>query len=92
MSHKVKFLNEGLICKALHKWGCSCAAYPESADAEKELVDYTKAYQQKVQDLVDSGIYDAREDFTVVLQPFMRDMLHPKNDEGAARSFIFRSR
>lgn len=75
---QVKFLNEGLICKALHKWGCACAAYPASEDAEKELVEYTKAYQQKVQDLVDSGIYDVREDFTVVLQPFMRDMLIPR--------------
>jgi len=41
------------------------------------LVSITKQYQKGVEDLVASGRYDTSDDFTVVLQPFMKLMKPP---------------
>jgi len=79
---EVKSLNKGLICKTLHKFGCKCAAYPDSSSDERHLVEFTKEYQQGIEDLVNSKAYYGREDFTVVVQPFMKDMAIPKTPKG----------
>lgn len=41
-------------------------AYRESL---KSLID---GYQKSIDDLIDSGIYDSSDNFTVVVQPFMK--------------------
>ena len=50
---------------------CPCAAFPESEDAEKELASVISQYHELTHNLVNSGKYDTRDDFTVVMQPFM---------------------
>lgn len=37
-----------------------------------------RSYQQGVRDLVSSGRYDTRDDFTVVAQPFFEDTEIPR--------------
>jgi len=44
----------------------------------RELDTLTKSYADAVQRLVSSGRYDTKKDFTVVIQPFLRDMTAPK--------------
>ena len=43
------------------------------------LENFNSAYQSELRDLIDSGRYDDREDFTVVAQPFLRDVTTPRN-------------
>ncbi|XP_041350892.1 phospholipase B1, membrane-associated-like [Gigantopelta aegis] len=76
----VKSLNEGLVCSILHRVGCSCAAFPENAEAEKALIALTKEYQARIYELVETGRYDTRDDFTVVVQPFFHDTFLPMKD------------
>lgn len=37
-----------------------------------------RSYQQGIRDLVNSGRYDTRDDFTVVAQPFFEDTAIPR--------------
>ncbi|CAF0895415.1 unnamed protein product [Brachionus calyciflorus] len=78
----VKYLNRGLVCSLLHKRVCPCAAYPESPEAEKELSEYIDGYHNFTRAVVDSGRYDSRDDFAVVLQPFFQDYRLPKLSDG----------
>ncbi|KAM5291657.1 phospholipase B1, membrane-associated [Ctenodactylus gundi] len=62
---------------------CSCVLRPNDNSTElNALLDINKKYQEGTQQLVDSGRYDTREDFTVVVQPFFENVDMPKNSEG----------
>jgi phospholipase B1 len=68
----VEILNAGgLVCELLHSNTCPCAAYPPSQQDRDLLDQYVTEYQQKLVDLVNTGRYDTKNDFTVVVQPFM---------------------
>jgi len=84
----VKLLNEGgPVCTLLHKKTCPCAAFP-TIDQEKTLANWTTAYQELLVNLVNSGIYDTREDFTVVVQPFMAKTPIPYKDHEIDYSYF----
>lgn len=54
---------------------CDCGVNIKTRDSIRQAnIDY----QQGTYDLVNSGIYDTSDDFTVVLQPFMEHMKVPK--------------
>ncbi len=54
---------------------CDCAIDPTS----RELVrDAVLKYQAGTNALINSGIYDTNDDFTVVRQPFMEHMTVPQ--------------
>jgi hypothetical protein len=73
----VKLLNNGnFICQVLNKRTCPCAAFP-TVEQAKILDDYIPRYQKVVSDLIASGRYDKRDDFTVVIQPFMANTQIP---------------
>ncbi|XP_041109783.1 phospholipase B1, membrane-associated-like [Polyodon spathula] len=62
---------------------CGCVTKPEDNSMElKTLSDLNGAYQRVTRELVDSGRYDTRDDFTVVLQPFFRDLQLPLLSDG----------
>ncbi|UJR11322.1 hypothetical protein I4U23_015503 [Adineta vaga] len=74
----VRELKDGnFVCKILHKSVCPCAAYP-TEDQEKTLSEWIPQYQQGVVDLINSGRYDGRDDFTVVVQPFLSQTTPPR--------------
>lgn len=73
----VKELNQNLVCDALHLYLCGCAAYPHSSEAEKEIQAVTKRYREVLKELVESGRYDTKDDFTVVVQPFFSETYPP---------------
>ncbi|CAF0944401.1 unnamed protein product [Adineta ricciae] len=76
----VKELNSGgFVCQVLHKRTCPCAAFP-TAEQQKILDDYIPRYQQILIDLVSSGRYDTRDDFTVVIQPFLAKTQLPRKE------------
>ena len=80
---EVEVLNEGLICKLLHKFECPCAAFPENDEEKKELEKVFNEYVANTHALINSNRYE-RDDFTVVIQPFMEDMQIPRTNKGKA--------
>ena len=78
----VEELNSGgLVCNVLHRFLCPCAAFP-SANDTKTLNDWIPQYQNEVSKLIQSGRYDQRDDFTVVVQPFLTRTELPRKDNG----------
>ena len=63
-------VNNNSICQAFLQKICPCAAFPTTEQA-KILDDYIAKYQELLENLINSGQYDGRDDFTVVIQPFM---------------------
>ncbi|XP_017311278.2 phospholipase B1, membrane-associated isoform X1 [Ictalurus punctatus] len=68
---------------------CSCVVSPEDgSEALQDLEDLNRAYQRVLRHLVESGRYDTNSNFTVVLQPFLRDITVPMLDGLPDRSFF----
>ncbi|KAI4898566.1 hypothetical protein NFI96_023156 [Prochilodus magdalenae] len=62
---------------------CPCVVDPAEGSAELQaLINMNREYQSATSDLVDSGRYNTRSDFTVVLQPFARDVVIPLLPDG----------
>ncbi|XP_053603527.1 phospholipase B1, membrane-associated-like [Plodia interpunctella] len=59
-----------LMCRLMHSLFCSC--FHQRGGELENMVRMSRLYQKAEQMLVDSGRYDTRDDFTVVMQPFMR--------------------
>ena len=62
---------------AIYSAVCGCG-HGSNAD-EEGLSSLSREYQRVVQDLVNSGRYDGKSDFTVVNQPFLRETAPPAN-------------
>ncbi|XP_076605074.1 phospholipase B1, membrane-associated [Chaetodon auriga] len=62
---------------------CPCILKPKEGSTELQQVnDFNRAYQRGMRELIDSGRYDTHENFTVVLQPFMREVVLPTLEDG----------
>ncbi|XP_053301522.1 phospholipase B1, membrane-associated [Pleuronectes platessa] len=62
---------------------CPCVVLPKSnSKALQMLENINRMYQRSLHELVESGRYDTRSDFTVVIQPFLRDILLPRLPDG----------
>uniref|UniRef100_A0A8C6QB68 Phospholipase B1, membrane-associated n=1 Tax=Nannospalax galili TaxID=1026970 RepID=A0A8C6QB68_NANGA len=62
---------------------CNCVLTPaENSHELARLEAFTQAYQSSILQLVESGRYDTREDFSVVLQPFFLNTLLPILENG----------
>ncbi|XP_077989754.1 phospholipase B1, membrane-associated-like [Glandiceps talaboti] len=72
---------DGLMCDIFHFAYCECAKAIFNEDWA-DIVDQTVAYHRALEQLVESGKYDTREDFTVVLQPFFEKTYVPPNENG----------
>ncbi|KAG5265671.1 hypothetical protein AALO_G00245020 [Alosa alosa] len=62
---------------------CRCVLKPKEGTQELQtLVDTNRDYQRGMRYLVDSGRYDKHDNFTVVLQPFFREVVIPLLEDG----------
>nr|XP_057947324.1 phospholipase B1, membrane-associated [Doryrhamphus excisus] len=62
---------------------CPCVLKPRDGSAElRKVNEYSRAYQHAMRELVDSGRYDTHDNFTVVLQPFFREVFLPTLEDG----------
>ncbi|XP_016152541.1 PREDICTED: phospholipase B1, membrane-associated [Ficedula albicollis] len=76
--------------KLLMSMLCPCVIDPKDNSSElKQLVYFNRRYQETTRQLVESGRYDTKDDFTVVLQPFMTNMEMPKTQEGLPDASYF---
>jgi len=76
----------GITCRNMQKTFCNCALDDTFVPTLKGI---TKSYQQGTEDLIASGRYDDKDDFTVVLQPFMKEMRPPTKPTGGADYSFF---
>ncbi|CAB1343107.1 unnamed protein product [Coregonus sp. 'balchen'] len=57
---------------------CPCVISPTGGSVTlRKLNDLNRDYQRGLHELVESGRYDTHNNFTVVLQPFLRDIIIP---------------
>ncbi|XP_039425918.1 phospholipase B1, membrane-associated isoform X3 [Corvus cornix cornix] len=76
--------------KVLMRMLCPCVISPKDNSTElKKLIYFNRKYQERTRQLVESGRYDTKDDFTVVIQPFMTNMEMPKTQEGSPDSSYF---
>ncbi|CAJ0586834.1 unnamed protein product, partial [Mesorhabditis spiculigera] len=68
-----------VFCQALHPFECPCEPDKNFTNAEMDVV--CKNYQQTEQQLQDTGMFEA-DDFTLVIQPFFRDIHKPPMKDG----------
>ncbi|XP_051908474.1 phospholipase B1, membrane-associated-like isoform X2 [Hippocampus zosterae] len=62
---------------------CPCVILPKSTSTSLEkLEQLNRQYQLMINQLVESKRYDTRPDFTVVVQPFFREIIVPRRPDG----------
>ncbi|XP_013865194.1 phospholipase B1, membrane-associated [Austrofundulus limnaeus] len=62
---------------------CPCVLKPTDGSFElQRLNDFNRDYQSAMRELIDSGRYDTHDNFTVVLQPFFREIFLPILEDG----------
>ncbi|KAK2826410.1 hypothetical protein Q5P01_020624 [Channa striata] len=62
---------------------CPCILKPNNGSSElQRATDFNRAYQRGMRELIDSGRYDTHNNFTVVLQPFFREVFLPMLEDG----------
>lgn len=62
---------------------CPCIIKPNEGSAEiQKSHEFNRAYQKAMRELIDSGRYDTHDNFTVVLQPFLREIFLPRLEDG----------
>jgi len=75
-------------CRLLQ--GISCGLVSNGNETELKFVEeQTRLYQKETQDLIGSGRYDTRDDFTVVNQPFFRNTDVPYAANGQVDTTFF---
>ncbi|UJR25850.1 hypothetical protein I4U23_007200 [Adineta vaga] len=74
-------LHEGIRCQTSQNFMCDCAVNKKTRE---EVRVANIEYQKSTAQLIDSGIYDTADDFTVVRQPFMEHMKVPALNNGLA--------
>ncbi|KFR06463.1 Phospholipase B1, membrane-associated, partial [Opisthocomus hoazin] len=76
--------------KLLMRILCPCVINPEDNSNElKKVIYFNRRYQERTRQLVESGRYDSKDDFTVVMQPFLVKVDMPKTQEGLPDSSYF---
>jgi len=75
-------------CRAMQ--GIECGFVSNANETELVYIEeQTRLYQKETQDLISSGRYDTRDDFTVVNQPFFRNTDLPYTEAGEVDATFF---
>lgn len=74
-------LHQGFTCTNMQSFLCDCAIKKETREIVRAAV---LEYQKLTNQLIDSGVYDTSDSFTVVRQPFMEHMKAPTKPDGSA--------
>ncbi|XP_042630024.1 phospholipase B1, membrane-associated-like [Cyprinus carpio] len=62
---------------------CRCVLKPNDGSHEFQMLQkFNQAYQRGMSELVNSGRYDTHDNFTVVIQPFFRNVFLPVLEDG----------
>ncbi|XP_023203116.1 phospholipase B1, membrane-associated-like isoform X1 [Xiphophorus maculatus] len=62
---------------------CPCVVMPEPNSEALQIVEtVNRGYQHLLHELIESGRYDTHSNFTVVIQPFLRDIALPRLPDG----------
>ncbi|XP_030854381.1 phospholipase B1, membrane-associated [Strongylocentrotus purpuratus] len=69
------------ICDFIHQGVCSCGMFL-TPDELAEFEAMNRQYQVKLTEDINSGQYDDKDDFTVVLQPFLQETAVPMTEDG----------
>ncbi|CAL8392900.1 unnamed protein product [Arctogadus glacialis] len=63
---------------------CPCVISPKTGSQSRKVVEeLIRGYQSSLTDLVESGRYDTHSNFTVIIQPFIRDIDLPLKPDGS---------
>jgi len=63
------------LCQGLHLFECDCE---QNANFTNDILgNVSLAYMQAEQELEDQGVFDLRDDFTLVIQPFFEGITQP---------------
>lgn len=74
-------INKPFPCYFTHKYGCPCIfdRILSKPVSRKKMTMNMNGYLSALESLVDSGRYDHRKDFTVVIQPTLLNLQTPKH-------------
>ncbi|XP_075215113.1 phospholipase B1, membrane-associated-like [Lycorma delicatula] len=73
-------VKRSLMCRLLHRFFCTCF-HLMPGDVMEAITQLVRDYQAAERRLIRSGRYNQREDFTVVIQPFMKLFNAPLDPE-----------
>ena len=79
---ELKFIDKYKPCTLLLHVACPYIAFPDSPATEQEIINITSQYQVLTDNLINSGKYNTKDDFTVVVQPFLRNFDIPRLKNG----------
>ncbi|XP_026276561.1 phospholipase B1, membrane-associated-like [Frankliniella occidentalis] len=72
-------VKRSFMCRVLHRFFCQCFHLDGNADEMDIITSLVRDFQNAERQLVESGRYDTRDDFTVVIQPFMKLFNAPRD-------------
>ncbi|XP_068433215.1 phospholipase B1, membrane-associated-like [Clinocottus analis] len=79
-----------LGCSLLQRTICPCVINPvENSPEFQEIKRINREYQAEIQHLISGNRYQGKEDFAVVLQPFLHNSFIPHIGEGEVDSSFF---
>ncbi|XP_061668317.1 phospholipase B1, membrane-associated-like [Syngnathoides biaculeatus] len=79
-----------LGCSLLRRTSCPCVIIPTERSPEiEQLKRINLEYQAEIHNLISGSRYDGKEDFAVVLQPFLHNSFIPFIGEGEADDTLF---
>ncbi|XP_065334646.1 phospholipase B1, membrane-associated-like [Cloeon dipterum] len=71
-------IEKSFLCAVMSVIECRCLYGPGGADNVKKLKAIVDAFHVAENDLISSGRYDIKDDFTVMIQPFTSSLEPPK--------------
>ncbi|XP_029352949.1 phospholipase B1, membrane-associated-like [Echeneis naucrates] len=88
--YPLKTVKNTLTCSLLQRTECPCVFNPSENSPElEELKRINLEYQAELELLISGDHYDGKEDFAVVLQPFLQNSFIPYTGKGEADLSFF---